>query len=718
MENMERRHKVTERLLDENTFQFYQKILEGSREAVIAATMDLEIIYVNQAAVDLLNLTKRELMEHEWNGFFSFLPEQVLAYYKEELFEHGKLEDETVLHLKDGTMKFVQITIQRDENLQIDIYYLRDITYLKEKDRFAITTSMMLRNIYRHAANAILLFDCQGNILDANPAFCQKMSVTMSEAKTRTIASFVPKEYHNQFEMVREMIRLGRKTVGEIPMIHANGMTIFDYIVIPDKDLGINMAIMQDMTEHEQMEIRLQKSEKMFEELFNEAVDAIMFWDQDGSIIKANRSALKVFECSLEELLSRKLIDFIDNIDEYEKVIKQLKRDGQAREELLFQMPNGQKKRLEFTVKMPSDGQYHLSIFRNVSDRYRMEKELRESEERFRKVFEESMDGMILWDEHFVIKDINHVACRLLKAEKETFLNQDVRDIMKSYASGEEERYYFCKVQKDGQAQLLLTKKCGEETKYFELASKLYLNTHLNLTVIRDVTEQIKIQEQLRKSDTLNVVGELAAGIAHEIRNPMTAMKGFIQLLEHNLNGQYAMYFDVIKTELERIESIITEFLILAKPQAVQFQKVDIGDVIRHTVDLLTPQALMTNVQLLVEMDQNLPAVYAESNQLKQVFINIIKNAIEVMPKGGNIEIQSKVEKDYICIMISDEGTGIPEEKIKKLGEPFYTTKERGTGLGLMVSFKIIKEHNGKVEVKSKVGEGTTFYIYLPIKKE
>ncbi|MED1419614.1 PAS domain S-box protein [Bacillus smithii] len=718
MEKKEKRQKVAERLSDENTLQFYQKILEGSREAIIVTTMDSEIIYANQAAADLVHLTKRELMEHEWKDFFPAVPEEILVYFKEELHEHGKLEDETVLHLKDGTMKFVQITIQRDENLQMVIYYLRDITYLKEKDRFAVTTSMMLRNIYRHASNAILLFDCQGNILDVNPAFCREMSVTMSEAKTRTVASFVPKEYQNQFEEIQEMIQLGRKTVGEIPMIHANGMTIFDYIVIPVKDLGINLAIMQGMNEHEQMEIRLKKSEKMFEELFNEAVDAIVFWNRDGSIIKANRSALKVFECTLEELLNRNLIDFIDNIDDYEKVIKQLNRDGQAREEMLFQMPNGQKKHLEFTVKMPSDGQYHLSIFRNVSDRYRMEKELRESEERFRKVFEESMDGMILWDEHYVIKDINHVACRLLKAEKETFLNQDVRDVMKSYASREEERNYFCQVKKHGQAKLLLTKKCGEETKYFELASKLYLNTHLNLTVIRDVTEQIKIQEQLRKSDTLNVVGELAAGIAHEIRNPLTAMKGFIQLLEHNLNGQYAMYFEVIKTELERIESIITEFLILAKPQAVQFQKVDIGKVIRHTVDLLTPQALMTNVQLIMEMDQNLPVVYAESNQLKQVFINIIKNAIEVMPKGGNVLIQSKVEKEYICIMISDEGTGIPEEKIKKLGEPFYTTKERGTGLGLMVSFKIIKEHNGKVEVKSSVGKGTTFYIYLPVKKE
>ena len=718
MENKNRVQKVSERLLDENTYKFYQKILEGSREAVIATTMDSEIMYVNQAAADLMNLEKQDLLEHKLKDFFTVLPEQILASFEGELIEKGKLEEETLLHLKDGTMKFVQIAIQRDEELQLDFCYLRDITYLKEKDRFATTTSMMLRNIFKHAANAIVLFDGKGNILDANPAFCRKMAVPMSEAKTKTIASFVPEEYQNQFEMVQEMTLLGRKMVGKLPMNHANGQTIFEYTVIPDRDLGINMAIMQDITEREQMEIRLQKSEKMFEELFNEAVDAIMFWDKDGSIIKANRSALQVFECSLEQLLRMNLLDFIYDIDEYKRVLKQLKRDGQAREELLFQMPNGQKKRLEFTVKMPSDGQYHLSIFRNVSDRYLMEKELRESEERFRKVFEESMDGMILWDEHFVIKDINHVACRILKADKGTFLHKDVREIMKYYASGDEERYYFSQVKKDGQAKLLVTKKCDDETKYFELASKLYLNTHLNLTVIRDVTEQIKIQEQLRKSDTLNVVGELAAGIAHEIRNPMTALKGFIQLLEHNLKGQFSMYFEVIKTELERIESIITEFLILAKPQAVQFQKVDIGNVIRHTVDLLTPQALMTNVQLLVAVDKNLPAVYAESNQLKQVFINIIKNAIEVMPKGGNIAIQSKVEKDQVCIMISDEGTGIPEEKIKKLGEPFYTTKERGTGLGLMVSFKIIKEHNGKVEVKSEVGKGTTFYIYLPIKKE
>lgn len=232
MEKKEKRQKVAERLSDENTLQFYQKILEGSREAIIVTTMDSKIIYANQAAADLVHLTKRELMEHEWKDFFPAVPEEILFYFKEELHEHGKLEDETVLHLKDGTMKFVQITIQRDENLQMVIYYLRDITYLKEKDRFAVTTSMMLRNIYRHASNAILLFDCQGNILDVNPAFCREMSVTMSEAKTRTVASFVPKEYQNQFEEIQEMIQLGRKTVGEIPMIHANGMTIFDYIVI------------------------------------------------------------------------------------------------------------------------------------------------------------------------------------------------------------------------------------------------------------------------------------------------------------------------------------------------------------------------------------------------------------------------------------------------------------------------------------------------------
>lgn len=239
----------------------------------------------------------------------------------------------------------------------------------------------------------------------------------------------------------------------------------------------------------------------------------------------------------------------------------------------------------------------------------------------------------------------------------------------------------------------------------------------VGMMMLRDVTERKEMELQLRKSDTLNVVGELAAGIAHEIRNPMTALKGFIQLLQGSIDGDYSMYFNVIMSELKRIESIITEFLVLAKPQAVQYKQNDICKIMQDTIDLISAQAMMHNVQIIADFERALPPVYCEPNQLKQVFINILKNAIEVMPKGGDITVRIARAGCHVRISITDQGCGIPKDKIKKLGEPFYTTKERGTGLGLMVSYKIIEEHQGKIDVESEVGVGTTFHITLPIER-
>jgi len=240
----------------------------------------------------------------------------------------------------------------------------------------------------------------------------------------------------------------------------------------------------------------------------------------------------------------------------------------------------------------------------------------------------------------------------------------------------------------------------------------------MNLAVFRDVTEKRELEEQLRKSDTLNVVGELAAGIAHEIRNPMTALKGFIQLLEGSVKDDFSMYFNVITSELSRIESIITEFLILARPQAIKFSEKDLSIIMKETTELLNAQAILVNVQMILDIEDNLPLIYCEPNQLKQVFINVLKNAIEVMPNGGQIDVKIKQkDEDNLLVSITDRGSGISEDKIKRLGQPFYTTKERGTGLGLMVSYKIIEEHQGQVDVESEEGKGTTFHIMLPIRQ-
>ncbi|SDE30320.1 two-component system, sporulation sensor kinase E [Paenibacillus sp. UNCCL117] len=231
----------------------------------------------------------------------------------------------------------------------------------------------------------------------------------------------------------------------------------------------------------------------------------------------------------------------------------------------------------------------------------------------------------------------------------------------------------------------------------------------------RDITERKKTEELLRNSEKLSVAGQLAAGVAHEIRNPLTALKGFTQFMKAGARYK-TQYLDIMISELDRIEQIINELLILAKPQAVTFQNRPLTPILHHVLSLLESQANMTNIEFHAQIPDELPAVHCEENQLKQVFINILKNAMEAMSSGGRIVISAvQSSPSALTIQFADDGPGIPADVLNRLGEPFFTTKESGSGLGLMISQKIITEHNGCLKIESEPGEGTVVQITLPL---
>ncbi|WP_106767029.1 ATP-binding protein [Paenibacillus faecalis] len=221
--------------------------------------------------------------------------------------------------------------------------------------------------------------------------------------------------------------------------------------------------------------------------------------------------------------------------------------------------------------------------------------------------------------------------------------------------------------------------------------------------------------EMMIQSDKLSMAGQLAAGIAHEIRNPMTSIKGFVQLLRSD-TGSKKKYLDIISSEIERIELILGELLLLAKPQGVKYESKDIRRLLEQVITLLNSQAILNNVEIITRFGSKPAFVKCDENQMKQVFINFIKNAVESMPNGGKLTIYlEKGEADRVHICFVDEGCGIPEAILSRMGEPFYTTKEKGTGLGFMISKKMIEDHDGRVVVFSKPDEGTTIKVTLPL---
>lgn len=346
------------------------------------------------------------------------------------------------------------------------------------------------------------------------------------------------------------------------------------------------------------------------------------------------------------------------------------------------------------------------------------EKQSRSSEESYKKLIDSLPESVFIHQDNMIIY-VNEAAVSMVGAiSKEEVIGKSIYDFIDpEYEERIEERVKQVMREKRPLTSIEHRMKRIDGMIFSVEGSSMCIQfgeKESVLSIGKDITIRKEHTEQLlQKSEKLAMLGQLAAGIAHEIRNPLTSIKGFIHLLKsNNLDEEY---FDIVFSELDRIDSIVGEFLVLAKPSVAIFIEQDVKEMIRDIVTLINTQSILNNVQIFVEFDSNLPMISCEKNQLKQVFLNLIKNSIEAMPNGGNIDIKvMEKEEGQISILIIDQGIGIPKERMSTLGEPFYTTKEKGTGLGLMTCYKIIENHHGQLTIQSILNEGTTIEIILP----
>ncbi len=277
-----------------------------------------------------------------------------------------------------------------------------------------------------------------------------------------------------------------------------------------------------------------------------------------------------------------------------------------------------------------------------------------------------------------------------------------------------------------GRVELQLLHKEGKKV-WGDVHYKLYFDEQHQFTggigTVADITKQKQAKLELEKSNQqlqmqaqkLAVAGQIAAGIAHEVRNPLTSVNGFLQLMKTQY-PERTDYFDIIFSEIKRIDFVLSELLVLAKPQSVNFQEVRLHELLEQVITLLKTNAVLSNIDLKQPFKkQDAGAILADANQMKQLFINLIKNAIEAMPEGGSIYISTEKVMNEWKITIQDEGKGMSEENIQKIYDPFFSTKKEGTGLGLTICATILKDHHGRMEVSSELGKGTAFHIYLPV---
>jgi signal transduction histidine kinase len=240
-----------------------------------------------------------------------------------------------------------------------------------------------------------------------------------------------------------------------------------------------------------------------------------------------------------------------------------------------------------------------------------------------------------------------------------------------------------------------------------------------SLVAIEDVTERVGLEAQLQQSDKLSSIGLLAAGVAHEVNTPLAGISSYSQMLMQQIpdNDPRRQLLEKIHRQTSRASSIVNNLLNFSRVTEARYAPVDLNRVIDDTIQLLEAQLRNTEIEVVRSYGGELPLAFGDGPKLQQVLMNLILNARDAMPQGGRLEISTEADEDSAMIEVRDTGLGIAPEHLSKIYDPFFTTKQigKGTGLGLAVSYGIIRDHGGHIDVESKLGEGTRFQITLPL---
>jgi len=372
----------------------------------------------------------------------------------------------------------------------------------------------------------------------------------------------------------------------------------------------------------------------------------------------------------------------------------------------------------DYLVKGEIDTEKLERSIRYSIERHRMIKKLRESETKFRSIFENSHDVIYLSGKDGLILDINQAAERLFGYSKEELLKLRTTDL---YENKEDREKFIQTMQETGNCtnfEVVLLDKFGNR-KYCALTANVQKDESggeiYYQGIIHDMTIRKQAEQDLMIAEKFAFVGKIARTLAHEVRNPLTNINLSVEQLEEFIHDQnLIIYFDIIKRNTKRINDLVTELLENSKPMELNRSPIPIQTILQNTVELARDRANLKNIKIVTDLNLNGESVLADESKLNIAFLNILINAIEAVKKNtGEIKISSEANKEKCFIKIIDNGTGIPDDHLAKIFDPYFTSKANGMGLGLAATQNIISTHNGRIDIETEVGKGTTFKIEL-----
>ncbi|WAH35945.1 PAS domain S-box protein [Alicyclobacillus dauci] len=596
--------------------------------------------------------------------------------------------------------------------------------------QYSETLSMKVRyeQLFLHHPFGMMRLDRNDIIVEINEA----LTTFLGDTK-RTFIGMDFTRFLTRLGVTPDEIRWNTSDHLLIRDVHGQSRNIL-WLTVPIKEddrIHGRFVVMRDITDFLDMQHELRTTQSMLTSFVGNSADAIMVIDVNGTLMEVNPAFERIFGWKSDEVVNLYVQD-LAGIDL--SLVRRQLSDGDDNALCFYETRARDKYNHTVDVDVAIHAIRHngilsgfVAVVRNISVRKEAENQLRKSEKRYQSLLHQNPNGIVAVNLKGEIVEVNQAFERLVGFTlRDRHQVNHITDIVPTPYHGEIRSWLLWNhagtldreikplemelVHRRGHTVPVAVTRVPMVTSAGTMEGYFF--------IVEDLTERKRAEEIFRLSDKLSGVGQLAAGVAHEIRNPLTAIRGFCRLMEEGSTPTQMRYLQIVQSELSRIELIVGEMMALAKPAVAVFRSEIVRNIIEEVVTLMNAEALLHNVSIQLDLPKAPVIIQCDVNQMKQVLVNIIKNAVEAFHESGVIRITLRSKEDFIEISVEDNGPGIPEEDLELLGKPFFTTKEKGTGLGLLVSRRIVQAHGGTLHVRSKLAEGTTVLLRLPLNFE
>jgi two-component system, cell cycle sensor histidine kinase and response regulator CckA len=715
--------------------QRYRSLVESLRDAYVRTEMSGLIVDYNAVFRELLGYSDDELRKttyqditparwHESNA--RIISEQIVPRGFSDVYEKE-------YRRKDGTIVPVELrtSLIRDRmGAPSGVWAIvRDITDRKRSEEALQASEQRYRFIATRTSDGIFTVDLEGRITFVSPHWLAEGGYTEADVLGRRMVDFVPEEYR-ALAWEKFTRALAGEEIGlyEIPLLRADGSSrsfelSMSSLTDESGEITGRVGVFRDITERKRAEEALRKSEAKYRQLFEGANDAIVIFEPDSErILEVNPKTCEIYGFSREELLGMSLKQLTVNVARGEARIAEVMRSGSTHnfETVRVRRDGAHVHFLANAVLVDFAGKKAvLSIDRDVS-------EWKQAQERIgllAAVVEQAAEAVLMTDTAGKIMYVNPAFTRVTGYTPEEVLGQNprilnsgkqpkefYRELWDTILSGNTWHGHFVNRRKDGS----LYEEDAVISPVRDPAGKI---TYL-VAVKRDVTQEVMLEAQLRQAQKLEAIGRLAGGVAHDFNNLLQAMLGNTQLLRTGVveKQQVASAAADLEEQIWRGASLTRQLLLFSRREAPRLEPLDINDVVRDAAKLLR-RLVRENITLEVRVADTPLVVEADRGQLAQVVMDLAVNASDSMPGGGHLVISTgPLDPDTVVLSVADTGHGVPDEIRDRIFDPFFTTKGvgKGTGLGLSVAHGIVAQHGGRIELESRVGEGSTFRVLIP----